>query len=64
MANSRPKRKVKKNGKTRINLRLPAELDAWVRTYVQDKHTNLTAIIINCLNELRTKTEAESVQQF
>lgn len=64
MAHPRPKKKTKVNGKTRLNMRIPAELDTWAKKYAGDNNTNLTALIIGFLTELRTKTEGAHVDQF
>ena len=64
MAHPRPKKKTKTNGKTRVNLRLPADLDTWAKKYAEDHNTNLTALVVGYLTELRAKTEAAHVDQI
>lgn len=65
MTHSRHKRKkkVEQNGKTRINLRIPTYLDEWVQSYAERTHTNLTAIVVAYLSELKRQVEEGSVEQ-
>ena len=56
--------KVKSNGKTRINLRIPSSLDEWVKKYAKETNTNLTKLVVDFLTELRKKTESDHVPQL
>ena len=63
-----PKRKMKvkldQYGKARLNLRLPVELSAWMKTYAQEHHTTVTKIIIEHFTELKKTAEEGHVTQF
>lgn len=43
---TRPKR-------ARLNMRIPADLLAWAKTFVQAKNTNLTQLFIDHLTDIR-----------
>lgn len=64
MANPTPKRKVRHYGKTRLNLRLPADLDTWAKKFASDNNTTITQIVIQHLTDLRRKYEEGHVDQF
>lgn len=64
MSNPHPKSKVQSQGKTRVNLRITADLEAWVKEYAERENTTMTRVIVECLVELRRKTEEYRVEQF
>lgn len=49
------KRRRKKaiNGKGRLNLRVPLELDEFIKGYAQKKNTTVTQIVIDHFTELK-----------
>jgi hypothetical protein len=64
MSNANPKRKVRHFGKVRLNLRLPIDLDNWVKKYAKDTNTTVTQVVIQCFTDLRKKHEDGHVDQF
>jgi hypothetical protein len=52
----KPKKQVVA-GKTRLNLRLPADLDAFAKRYAREMGTTITRIVVEHLRELKDKWE-------
>lgn len=49
--------------KTRLNIRLPVEIDVWAKTYAREHHTTVTRLIVDYLTELKKRTESGYVEQ-
>lgn len=64
MAHPRPKKKVTENGKCRWNLRVPEDMDNWVKQYAEAKNTTVTQLILNYFTDLRKQLEESHVEQF
>jgi uncharacterized protein (DUF1778 family) len=58
------RKKTRSNGKTRINIRVPAELDEWIKKYAEDHNTNMTKLIVDYFAEIRRKSEEGHVPQL
>ena len=42
-------------GKSRLNLRLPADLDQWVKKYAEDNNTTVTSLVVGYFTDLQKK---------
>jgi len=62
MAHPHLKKKVT-DGKTRLNLRLPARLIRWVKVFAKEHNTTVTQLIVDHLTELKKRAETEDVPQ-
>lgn len=47
-----------KASRTRINMRIPADLVEWAKTYVGDHNTTVTQLFIDHLTKLRKREES------
>lgn len=64
MANPYPKKKkIGLDGKSRINLRIPPDLDAWITAYAKRNNTTMTELIIRHFLEIKQKEEGDRVPQ-
>ena len=63
MAHPKPKKKTTQNGKSRLNLRLPSDLDKWAKKYAERKNTTVTQLFVDFLTDLRAH-EGDYVEQF
>lgn len=54
---------VDKDGKSRLNLRLPPDLLRWVKQHCEKNNTNVTQIVVAHFTELKKKAEGY-VEQF
>jgi hypothetical protein len=64
VAHPRPKKKVLQNGKSRWNLRVPADLDKWAKKYAKEHNTTVTQLIVDHFTDLQKKEEEAHVEQF
>ncbi len=51
----KPPKKRAKNGKGRLNLRIPADLDDFIKDYAKDKKTSVTQIVIDHFVSIRER---------
>lgn len=45
--------KTKKTGKSRLNLRIPADLLSWIKRHAKKKHTTVTQIVIDHFGSMK-----------
>ena len=72
MANPKPKKKTydiirdgrKKTFMSRLNLRLPLELDMWMKEYAKERNTTVSRLIVDYFTDVRKKIEGSHVDQF
>lgn len=63
MVRARTRSKVTQGGKSRINIRLPADLDTFVKGYATAHNTTVTQLIVDYFMDLRRKQQ-EQVEQI
>ncbi len=58
------KKKIHIDGKVRLNMRVPIELDTWLKDYARRNNTTVTAIILQYFGSLKEAEEARRVDQI
>lgn len=57
------KRKKAVNGKGRLNLRIPLELDEFIKTWAEKNNRTVTQIVIDHFKDIKTREELGDVPQ-